>query len=109
SSKAFKNAISTISDDIGSKVLQLRPVSFYLKQDPKRIRQYGLIAEEVDRVYPELVVRDTKGKPYAVRYHELPVLLIAELQRKESQVQDLKKQLSTLEARVKRLEHLCNK
>lgn len=50
--------------------------------------QYGLIAEEVDQVFPALVVQDEDGKPYTVRYHLLPQLLLNELQKLNAVVQD---------------------
>ena len=53
------------------KLQQLRPVSFHLKSDPKGAVQYGLIAEEVDKVYLELVIRDEAGKIQVVRHDEL--------------------------------------
>jgi endosialidase-like protein len=62
----------------------LRPVSFrYRVHPPDGPVEYGLIAEEVAEVYPELVVRDAAGAPETVRYHLLPVLLLNELQRQE--------------------------
>ena len=64
-------------------LLQLRPVTFRYKQDPKGTRQYGLIAEDVAKVYPELVTRGSNGEMQSVQYHELVPMLLNELQRQE--------------------------
>ena len=60
-------------------VLKLRPVTFVYKQDEQGVRQYGLIAEEVAAVYPELVTRTATGEVQGVRYQELIPLLVNEL------------------------------
>jgi hypothetical protein len=79
------------------KLRQLRPVSFHLKSDPKGALQYGLIAEEVDKVYPELVIRDDTGKIQGVRYDELAPMLLNEMQQQQritaaqtAEIRDLK-------------------
>jgi hypothetical protein len=75
SSERYKTAITPIGTTT-EKLQQLRPVSFHLKNDPKGVVQYGLIAEEVAKVYPELVIRDGAGQIQGVRYDELgPILL----------------------------------
>jgi hypothetical protein len=88
------------------KLMRLRPVTFRLKSDPTGAVQYGLIAEEVDQVYPELVVRDATGEIQGVRYDELAPMLLNEVQRQErelnterqefSEIENLKQQLSDL-------------
>jgi len=57
-------------------LMKLRPVSFRYKNDPSGTLQYGLVAEEVVRVYPELVVHGTDGKVQSVRYLEFTALLL---------------------------------
>jgi hypothetical protein len=69
-----------------STLQRLRPVSFHLKSDPKGALQYGLIAEEVAKVYPELVIRDDKGRIDGVRYDELAPMLLSELQRQQQKL-----------------------
>ena len=64
----------------------MRSVSFHLKTDPKGAVQYGLIAEEVDRVYPELVIRDASGKIQGVRYDELAPMLLNEAQQQQHKI-----------------------
>jgi Chaperone of endosialidase len=75
-------------------VHQLRPVTFRYKQDPQGQRQYGLIAEEVARVYPELVVRGTDGKVESVQYHELIPMLLNEMQHQQQKLEAQSQQLS---------------
>jgi hypothetical protein len=79
SSERYKTAIEPIGVNT-KKLEQLRPVSFHLRADPEGAVQYGLIAEEVDKVYPELVIRDDKGKIQGVRYDELAPMLLNEMQ-----------------------------
>jgi trimeric autotransporter adhesin len=101
SSERYKTAIASMGSNT-VKLQQLRPVSFHLKTDPTGTVQYGLIAEEVDKVYPELVIRDDTGKIQGVRYEELAPMLLSEMQheRKEmtekldaqaAEIRDLKK------------------
>ena len=86
SSAKFKENIEDLSI---SKVLDLNPVSFTYKGDPSHAQQYGLIAEEVEKIMPELVVY-REGKPFSVHYHLLAPLLLAELKT-------LRKRIETLE------------
>jgi Chaperone of endosialidase len=68
---------------------QLRPVSFHLKTDPKGALQYGLIAEEVAKVYPELVIRGEKGRIDGVRYDELAPMLLNDVQKQRTQIAEI--------------------
>ena len=77
---------------------QLRPVTFRYKQDAQGQRQYGLIAEEVARVYPELVVRGAKGEVESVQYHELIPMLLNEVQHQQQELTELKAQNERLQA-----------
>jgi polyhydroxyalkanoate synthesis regulator phasin len=69
--------------------MRLRPVTFRYKNDSTGMLQYGLVAEEVERVYPELVTRGTDGKLQSVRYLELTSLLLNELQKQASKTREL--------------------
>jgi hypothetical protein len=75
-------------------VYQLRPVTFRYKQDAQGQRQYGLIAEEVAKVYPELVTKGADGKVQSVQYHELIPMLLNELQHQQQQQDAQAQQLS---------------
>jgi hypothetical protein len=85
SSERFKTAIVPMGSDT-ARLEQLRPVSFRLKSDAKGTRQYGLIAEEVAKVYPELVLRDEKGRIDGVRYDELAPMLLNEVQHQQQKI-----------------------
>ncbi len=84
SSRRFKTDIESLAAD-GRRLQDLRPISFRYLPDQGRGhgRQFGLVAEEVAEVFPELVVNDAQGQPFTVRYHQLPPLLLAEIQRLE--------------------------
>jgi len=88
SSERFKTAIGPMGTNT-AKLEQLRPVTFHLKTDPNGALQYGLIAEEVAKVYPELVIRDEKGRIDGVRYDELAPMLLNEMQKEQSTVATL--------------------
>jgi hypothetical protein len=83
SSERFKTAITPMGSN-SAKLEQLRPVTFTLKSDAKGTRQYGLIAEEVAKVYPELVIRDGWGRIDGVRYDELAPMLLNEVQKRNA-------------------------
>src|SRR5262249_24420978 len=86
---------------------KLRPVTFRYKQDKQNTQQYGLIAEDVAKVYPELVVRGAKGEVESVQYHELIPMLLNEVQHQQQEIAELKaqaQQVAELKARLERLE-----
>jgi hypothetical protein len=66
---------------------RLGPVSFHLKSDPNGAIQFALIAEEVDKVYPELVIRDDKGVIQGVRYDELVPMLLSHAQKQQATIE----------------------
>jgi hypothetical protein len=78
SSARYKTDIHDVAD-ASDKLAQLRPVSYQYKTEPG-VTHFGLIAEEVDKVMPELVVRDEQNRPETVQYHELIPLLLKERQ-----------------------------
>jgi hypothetical protein len=85
SSERFKTDITPIGTDT-AQLQALRPVKFHLKSDPNGAVQYGLIAEEVAKVYPQLVVRDENGRIDGVRYDELAPMLLNEMQEQQKVV-----------------------
>ena len=79
SSKRFKEDIKPM-DKASEALFALKPVSFHYKKeiDPAGTSQLGLVAEEVEKVNPDLVVRDKEGKPYSVRYEQVDAMLLNE-------------------------------
>jgi septal ring factor EnvC (AmiA/AmiB activator) len=71
-------------------LMRLRPVAFYYKPelDETRTRQYGLVAEEVAQVAPQLVVFDKDGAPQTVRYHFVNAMLLNEVQKQRQLLDD---------------------
>jgi hypothetical protein len=85
SSLRFKEDVHSL-EGTSAQLQALRPVTFYYKpefDDGSRVKQYGLIAEEVAETMPDLVVRDKDGSIQTVRYQFLTPLLLAEVQRLE--------------------------
>jgi len=98
SSRRVKDDIRDV-DEATAGLGKLRPVTFRYKAESAtgaRPLEYGLIAEEVAEIYPELVVRDTDGQPAGVRYHVLPVMLLNELQRQQREIDELRAQVRAL-------------
>lgn len=102
SSERFKTDVSTMGDASG-RIGDLRPVSFRLKTDPQGPVQYGLIAEEVAAIYPELVLRGEDGRIDGVRYEELTPLLLNEVQRLHAQLAAIQAQLARMQDLERRM------
>jgi hypothetical protein len=102
SSARFKDEIKPMNK-ASEAILALRPVSFRYKKgiDPQRVAQFGLIAEEVEKVNPDLVVRDKEGKPYSVRYDQVNAMLLNEFLKEHRMMQELKSEIAALTATVK--------
>ena len=115
SSRRFKEQIRDMGDSSNA-LMMLRPVTFLYKPEynkGQRTLQYGLIAEEVADVYPDLVAYDPDGKPYTVKYQYLTTMLLNEVQkqyrRAEAEAEVIKSQeqrIGELEQRLSRLEKL---
>lgn len=101
SSRRFKEEIHDM-DETSSSVLDLRPVTFRYTEEARgdgpRPIEFGLIAEEVAQIYPDLVVYDEEDEPYSVRYQVLAPMLLNELQRQEREIQALVARLRHLES-----------
>jgi uncharacterized coiled-coil protein SlyX len=78
----------------------LKPVTFHYKKeiDPAGVSQFGLVAEDVEKVNPDLVVRDKEGKPYSVRYDQVNAMLLNEFLKEHRTVQELKSVVAKQEA-----------
>jgi len=106
SSKRFKEDIQDMGD-LTADLMKLRPVTFHYKapyDDGSRLLQYGLVAEEVAKVLPDLVQFDKQGKPFTVRYNAVNAMLLDGYQQQQQQIERQKAQIEDQEARIKRLE-----
>ncbi len=97
SSARFKDEIQDMGESTEG-LLKLRPVTFRYKAQPEGRTQFGLIGEEVEKVMPELVVCSSSGEVDTVLYHEMPAMLLNELQKQQREIQELKSELSALRA-----------
>jgi hypothetical protein len=103
SSQRFKEDIQDMGD-LSRSLLHLRPVTFRYKRpfdDGSKPIQYGLIAEEVAEVFPDLVARSADGRIETVKYQMLDALLLKEVQRQEAEIRALKERLNQLESKAK--------
>jgi len=102
SSQRFKQDITPMNA-ASEALFGLQPVTFHYKEsiDPVCRRQLGLVAEQVEKVDPDLVVRDKDGKPYSVRYDQVNAMLLNEFLKEHSTLQELKKEVAVLTARLK--------
>jgi hypothetical protein len=101
SSARFKNEIKPM-DKASEAVLGLKPVTFHYKEevDPKQVPQFGLVAEEVAKVDPDLVARDSNGKVYTVRYDAVNAMLLNEFLKEHRRVEELEAAVKQLQSTV---------
>jgi trimeric autotransporter adhesin len=102
SSARFKQEIQDM-DKASDVLLALRPVSFRYKPeiDPEGVPQFGLVAEEVEKVNLDLVVRDRDGKAYTVRYEAVNAMLLNEFLKEHRKNEEQQKQINVLTAQLK--------
>jgi hypothetical protein len=100
SSERFKKDVQSM-DDSSESILGLRPVRFHYNNDSGNQPQFGLIAEQVAKVNPDLVVRDEKGQIYSVRYDAVNAMLLNEFLKEHRKVQDMEKALAGVTAQLK--------
>src|SRR6266446_4537839 len=105
SSGRFKEQIKPM-DKASEALLVLKPVTFRYKKgiDPEGTAQFGLVAEEVEKVNPDLIVRDKEGKPYSVRYEAVNAMLLNEFLKEHRTVQELKSIAAKQEANAAKQE-----
>jgi hypothetical protein len=106
SSRRYKEDIQDMGDT-SSGLLRLRPVTFRYKQpfnDGSKPMQYGLIAEEVAEVYPDLVARTADGRIETVKYQVLDSMLLNELQKQNAAIAAQQEQIRSLEERLAKVE-----
>jgi predicted RNase H-like nuclease (RuvC/YqgF family) len=92
-------------------ILALKPVTFRYKHefDPDGIPQFGLVAEDVEKVNPHLVARDNQGKPYTVRYEAVNAMLLNEFLKEHRTVQGQQKEIDALKAELKEQKTIIQK
>src|SRR5205807_1109075 len=110
SSERFKDEIKPM-DKASEAILALKPVTFRYKHelDPKGIPQFGLVAEEVEKVNPALVARDGQGKVYTVRYEAVNAMLLNEFLKQHRIVQEQQAEIKALAAQLKEQAALLQK
>ena len=104
SSARFKEAIKPM-DKASEAILALKPVTFRYKHDldPEGIPQFGLVAEQVEKVNPALVARDEQGKVYTVRYEAVNAMLLNEFLKEHRKVQHLESGLAQQQKQIESL------
>jgi Chaperone of endosialidase len=104
SSERFKQDIRAMGARSDA-LLALRPVTFRYKRhvDPQQLQQFGLVAEEVDKVNSDLVARDRDGKPYTVRYEAVNAMLLNEFLKEHRKVQELETLVKALTASLQKV------
>jgi hypothetical protein len=102
SSRRFKQDVKPM-DNSSERILLLKPVTFHYKKelDPEGALQFGLVAEDVGKVNPDLVVRDKEGKPYTVRYDAVNAMLLNEFLKEHKKVEQLESTIASLAATLK--------
>jgi trimeric autotransporter adhesin len=110
SSQRFKEEIKPM-DKSSEAVLALKPVTFRYKKDVDSdgIPQFGLVAEDVEKVNPDLVVRDKEGKPYTVRYDQVNAMLLNEFLKQHRTVQAQQKEIDALKQELNDQKALIDK
>ena len=99
SSRRFKDDITPM-DKASEAILALKPVTFHYKSDSKDTPQFGLIAEDVAAVNPDLVVRDKNGEIYTVRYDAVNAMLLNEFLKEHRKVEEQAESIGQLKSTV---------
>jgi hypothetical protein len=101
SSARFKDEIKPM-DKASEAILALKPVTFRYKHDldPAGIPQFGLVAEEVEKVNPDLIARDEQGKPYTVRYDAVNAMLLNEFLKEHRKGEQQDRKIEKLKATI---------
>ena len=102
SSARFKEAIKPMNN-VSEAIFSLQPVTFRYKKDPAALPQFGLVAEEVAKVNPDLVARDKEGKPFTVRYDEINAMLLNEFLKEHKIVEEQGATIARLERQIEAL------
>ena len=110
SSERFKDEIKPM-DKASEAILALKPVTFHYKHelDPDRIPQFGLVAEQVEKVNPDLVARDAQGKVYTVRYEAVNAMLLNEFLKEHRKVEEQDRKVQEQETTAAQLKSTAAK
>jgi hypothetical protein len=110
SSRRFKEEIRPM-DQESKALFSLKPVTFRYKKeiDPAGTSQFGLVAEDVEKVNTDLIVRDKQGKPYSVRYDQVNAMLLNEFLKEHKAMQEQLKEIEALRAELKEQRALIQK
>jgi hypothetical protein len=101
SSADFKHEIRPMGEE-SEVILALKPVSFCYAQDidEQSLPQFGLVAEDVEKVNPDLVLRNEQGKPYSVRYEQINAMLLNEFLKEHKKVEEQQANIAELKSTV---------
>jgi hypothetical protein len=104
SSRRFKQEIKPM-DKTSEAILSLKPVTFRYKKDidSRSTSQFGLVAEDVEKVNPDLIVRDKEGKPYSVRYDQVNAMLLNEFLKAHRKIEEQDQTISHLKSGMEAL------
>ena len=104
SSARFKHEIKPM-DKASEAILALKPVTFRYNRavDPEGIPQFGLVAEEVEKVNPDLVARDEQGKPFTVRYEAVNAMLLNEFLKAHRKLEEQQKEIEALRSQLQKV------
>jgi hypothetical protein len=102
SSRRFKTEIAAMGKT-SEAILDLKPVKFRYKSDDENTPQFGLIAEEVEKINPDLVAHDEQGKPYTVRYEAINAMLLNEFLKARHELDKQKVIISQLQKQIEGL------
>jgi len=107
SARRFKRDIQPM-ENASQAILALKPVTFHYKSDVKSTPCFGLVAEDVEKVNPHLVVRDKNGEPFSVRYEQINAMLLNEFQKEhrknekqEATIAQQQEEIKALKAELK--------
>jgi hypothetical protein len=106
SSRRYKQNIKPM-EKTSEAILALKPATFQYKSDKTNTPQFGLIAEEVAAVNPDLVVRDKEGKPYSVRYDQVNAMLLNEFLKEHRKVEEQGRRIHDEEATIAQLKSIA--
>jgi len=99
SSRRFKEDIKPMNK-ASEAIMAFKPVTFHYKSDPKKNPQFGLIAEDVEKIDPNLVVHDKEGKPYSIRYDQVNAMLLNEFLKEHKNIEEQQATIAELRSTI---------